>query len=209
MKTALLAVIVSATCMGMWAYAQQQGTADQEQVVTPSNQPSSPPSGGMSEPGATGQPGVAREPGMGSHQLLAPALIQSPNEMQIQGKVLSHKDASVPNDREHRMLRVQTKGGPVMEVDLGRKDRLPEGLNINDGQWVIVTGVRGQLNNQNVLVAHNLANVFNFTAEGSMPGGGVMGGSSGRTDKESKETSGDTTKDSTKDSTNTKDSSGY
>jgi hypothetical protein len=102
----------------------------------------------------------------------APALLSSPNDMQIQGKVLGKStDVDVEGDKEHRVVRVQTRGGQTMMVDLGVTDRIPEGFEVKEGQWVIVTGRQGRLGNDNVLVAHNVANVYNF-----MPGGAAYGG---------------------------------
>lgn len=192
MRTSILAMMVTVLCVGAWAFAQgQQGTMQEPQGAQRANEPTPSPGGAMNEPSMPGQAGMR-----GGHQVLAPALIQSPNEMQIQGKVLSHKDVSVTGDKDHRIVRIQTKTGQTMDADLGRKDRLPSGLNINEGQWVIVTGVQGRLDNNNVLVAHNLASVFNFEAGGSQPGGATgAGGSSGKDiskdyDKDSGKTSG-------------------
>lgn len=179
MRMTHVLVIVTLLCMGAWTLsaqtqqdqqqAQQKVQQTQEQAQRAQRDMSGQDSmhqdmsgqdktqhGGMSGQGGTAQ------------QMIAPALIQAPNEMQMQGKVLSHKDVDVQGDKSHRILRVQSQQGQVMMIDLGRKDRLPSGLEVNDGQWVIVTGVQGRLGNDNVLVAHNLANVYNF--RGLAPG---------------------------------------
>jgi hypothetical protein len=197
MKMTLLAAMVAVMCMGTWAYAENQPSTDQNQVTGASSDvdtsPGATPRSGdsVSEPGTAGR--AALHQGMEGHEVLAPALIQSPNEMQIQGKVVSHKNVGVASDKEHHVLRVQTKSGQIMDVDLGHKDRLPAGFDLKDGQWVIVTGVQGRLDNNNVLVAHNLASVYNFGAEGSMPSG-----STGKMDKETRDISKDYNKDVSK-----------
>lgn len=165
MRSTRLAVLLMVMCVGAWSLSAlaEQGQTDKDATHV---KPTSPTQG------TSGQ----HQPGMGgtAQRTLAPALMESPNEQQIQGKILGEsKDVDVEGDKEHRIVRVQTKDGKVVMVDLGRTDRLPDGLEVREGQWVLVTGVPGRVGNDQVLVAHNLANVFSFRPGASATGNGA------------------------------------
>ncbi len=157
MRMTWLAVMVAVLCVGAWTVSAQTQQDQQAQQQSRSGMDSS--QAGMSQH----EGGAMRHP--------APGLITAPNEMQIQGKVLGkYKDVDVQNDKEHRIVRVQTSEGRVVMVDLGRTGNLPKGFELNEGQWVIVTGTQGKLGNDNVLFARNFANVYN------LPGGAAGSG---------------------------------
>ena len=160
-----LAVMLAVLCVGSWAFAQGSAQGVDRTKET------APTAGIMHEQGM--------QPGHTGHEVLAQALVRSPNDIQIQGKYLDYKDVSVPNSKDHRLARIELKDGKIHDVDLGPKDMLPKDFNLNKDQWVIVTGVEGRLNNESVLVAHNWANVYNMALEGAMQKSTTSGGEHG------------------------------
>ncbi len=189
MRITAFAAIVAVVSLGAWGAiaqaqsgqgqpAQQQGQAQPGQQQPAQQQPGQQqwgPSveqhGTAAQPGAgAGSTGGQMRPGQGEVPAAA-ALITAPNQRQIQGRVLDSREVEV-DDVEHKVVRVRTKDGQVVQVDLGDQDRLPDGLDIREQQWVIVTGVPGQLKGEQVLTARNLANVFEF--EGAAPRGGTV-----------------------------------
>lgn len=123
--------------------------------------------------GQAAQQGQSGQPALQGAQVsnLQQVLSQRPGDQLIQGQIVKTDDRDV-NDQEHRFLTLRSRTGQTIQVDLGLTDNLPDGFEVRENQWVLLAGQMSQVGNQQMFVAHTVANVFNLATRGGVPPSG-------------------------------------
>lgn len=84
----------------------------------------------------------------------------------ISGRVTDARDVQIEGvSNEHRLVRLQTREGRQVVVDLGPEDQLND-LSVQQGDWLAVRGQIGQINNRPVIFAQQVANIVTIDRSG-------------------------------------------
>lgn len=92
-------------------------------------------------------------------------------ELMILGKVVETRDVNLSGiDEAHRLVKLRTRDGKTVVVDLGKTGGKLEELDLQRGKWIACVGAVGRINGRPVVFAEHVADVVKIDRKGEQSG---------------------------------------